>query len=238
MPRSGTSLTDQILSSNTKVSSLGEVGYADEMAAQVNKLTGELYPQGLSGLTQKDISLLRADYLKKIPIKHSGYQVLIDKTPMNFQFLGLLAEVFPGAKFIHCRRNPMDNCFSIFKMSFANHQEYAHELTALGHHYMLYDGMMDKWKEMYPHRILDVYYEDTVANIEAQCVRLVEFLGLDFEPKMLEFYSSERLVRTPSASQVRQPIYMSSVQAWKRYEKHLQPLIASLGPLAEGHQSR
>jgi tetratricopeptide (TPR) repeat protein len=228
MPRSGTSLTDQILSSNTHVSSLGEVGYADEMAVQVNKLTGNLYPQGLSGLTQKDISVLGADFLKKIPLKHSDFQVLIDKTPMNFQFLGLLAEVFPGAKFIHCRRNPMDNCFSIFKLSFANHQEYAHDLTALGRHYRLYEGMMDKWKEMYPQRILDVYYEDTVADIEEQCVRLVEFLGLNFEPKMLEFYSSERLVRTPSASQVRQPIYKSSVQAWKKYEEHLGPLIAAL----------
>ncbi|MDX2349759.1 MAG: tetratricopeptide repeat protein [Porticoccus sp.] len=229
MPRSGTSLTDQILSSNTNVSSLGEVGYADEMAKQVKKLTGKLYPQGLSGLTDKDINLLREDFLKKIPLKHSDYQVLIDKTPMNFQFLGLLAEVFPSAKFIHCRRNPMDNCFSIFKLSFANHQEYAHELTALGRHYMLYEGMMEKWKEMYPHRILDVYYEDTVTDIEAQCVRMVDFLGLGFEQKMLEFYSSERLVRTPSASQVRQPIYKSSVQAWKKYDQHLQPLVSALG---------
>jgi hypothetical protein len=229
MPRSGTSLTDQILSSHSGVSSLGEVGYADDMAVQVKKQTGELYPQGLAKLAVDDIDLLRADYLKKIPSKHSKYQVLIDKTPMNYQHLGLLAEVFPNAKFIHCRRSPMDNCFSIFKLSFADDQSYAHELTALGHHYTLYEGMMDKWKEMYPHRILDIHYEDTVADIKAQCIRLVEFLGLAFEPTMLEFYSSERLVRTPSASQVRQPIYKSSVQAWKKYEQHLQPLVSALG---------
>ncbi|MCP4046030.1 MAG: sulfotransferase [Gammaproteobacteria bacterium] len=228
MPRSGTSLTDQILTSNTNVSSLGEVGYADEMAVQVKSLTGELYPQGLSGLSRKDIGSLRESFLKKIPLRHSSYKILIDKTPMNFQFVGLLAEVFPNAKFIHCCRSPMDNCFSIFKLSFADHQEYAHELTALGHHYSLYEGMIEKWKEMYPHRILDIHYEDTVANIEAQCVRLVEFLGLTFEPKMLEFYSSERLVRTPSASQVRRPIYNTSVQAWKKYEKHLGPLVEAL----------
>jgi tetratricopeptide (TPR) repeat protein len=229
MQRSGTSLTDQILSSNTHVSSLGEVGHADAMAMQVKELTGKLYPHGLSGLSQDDIGLLRAEFLEKIPLRHSGFQVLIDKTPMNFQYLGLLAEVFPNAKFIHCCRNPMDNCFSIFKLSFADDQDYAHELTALGRHYRLYEGMMDKWKEMYPHRILDVHYEDTVADIEAQCVRLVDFLGLVFEPEMLQFYSSERLVRTPSASQVRQPIYKSSVQAWKKYEQHLQPLAAALG---------
>jgi len=235
MPRSGTSLTDQILTSNSNVGSLGEVGYADEMAAQVKKLTGKLYPQGLSGLSQEDIGILRADYLKKIPLKHSNYQVLIDKTPMNFQFLGLLAEVFPNAKFIHCRRSPMDNCFSIFKLSFADHQEYAHELTALGHYYSLYEGMMNQWKDMYPHRILDVHYEDTVADIEKQCVHMVEFLGLAFEPEMLEFYSSERLVRTPSASQVRQPLYKTSVQAWKKYEQHLQPLVSALGAENQEH---
>jgi tetratricopeptide (TPR) repeat protein len=229
MPRSGTSLTDQILSSNTNVSSLGEVAHADDMAAQVKKLTGTLYPEGLSELSQQDIEKLGADFLEKIPFKHANYKVLIDKTPMNYQHLGLLAEVFPSAKFIHCRRNPMDNCFSIFKLSFADDQDYAHELEALGQHYRLYESMMDVWKEMYPHRILDVHYEDTVTDIKAQCIRLVEFLGLVFEPTMLEFYASERLVRTPSASQVRQPIYKSSVQAWKKYEQHLQPLVSALG---------
>ena len=234
MPRSGTSLTDQILSSHTKVSSLGEVGYADEMTVQVKKLTGQLYPKGLSRLAERDIGLLREDFLKKVHAKHSNYPVLLDKTPMNFQHLGLLAEAFPSAKFIHCRRNPIDNCFSIFKLSFADDQDYAHDLTALGQHYRLYEEMMDAWEEMYPDRILSVHYEDTVADIKTQCVRLVEFLGLTFEPKMLEFYSSERLVRTPSASQVRQPIYKSSVHAWKKYEKQLQPLIAALGTEQRG----
>ena len=227
--RSGTSLTDQILVSNTKVSSLGEVGYADEMAAQVKELTGKHYPQGLSGLSQEDISLLRANFLEKISPMHSAAPVLIDKTPMNFQYLGLLAEVFPSAKFIHCSRNPMDNCFSIFKLAFADDQDYAHGLKSLGDHYRLYKGLMDQWKEMYPQRILDVRYEDTVSDIQEQCVRLVGFLGLDFEPEMLEFYSTKRLVRTPSASQVRKPIYQSSVQAWKTYEQHLQPLVEALG---------
>ncbi len=237
MPRSGTSLTDQILSSHTNVSSLGEVGYADEMTVQVKKLTGQVYPKGISRLTDVDIGLLRDDFLNKVDAKHSNYRVLVDKTPLNFQHLGLLAEVFPGAKFIHCRRNPIDNCFSIFKLSFADDQDYAHDLTALGQHYRLYEEMMDAWKEAYPDQILDVHYEDTVADIEAQCVRLVEFLGLTFEPRMLEFYSSERLVRTPSASQVRRPIYKSSVHAWKNYEKHLQPLISALGAEKEGRSS-
>ena len=228
MPRSGTSLTDQILASNTEVSSLGEVGYGDEMGAQVKELTGKHYPQGLSGLSQEDISLLRANFLEKISPRHSAAPVLIDKTPMNFQYLGLLAEVFPSAKFIHCSRNPMYNCFSIFKLAFADDQDYAHDLKSLGDHYRLYKGLMDQWKEMYPQRILDVRYEDTVSDIQEQCVRLVEFLDLDFEPEMLEFYSTKRLVRTLSASQVRKPIYKSSVQAWKKYEQHLQPLVEAL----------
>ncbi len=229
MPRSGTSLTDQILSSHTSVSSLGEVGYADEMTMQVKKLTGQHYPKGLSHLTEEDIRLLRKDFLRKVDAKHAESKVLLDKTPLNFQHVGLLAAVFPGARFVHCRRNPIDNCFSIFKLAFADDQDYAHDLTALGQHYRLYAEMMDAWKAMYPDRILDVVYEDTVADIESQCARLVDFLDLSFEPRMLEFYASERLVRTPSASQVRQPIYKSSVQAWKKYEKHLQPLISALG---------
>ncbi len=229
MQRSGTSLTDQILASNTQVSSLGEIGYADEMAVQVKELTGKHYPQGLSGLSQEDISLLRESFLGKISQRYSVAPVLIDKTPMNFQYLGLLAEVFPSAKFIHCSRNPMDNCFSIFKLAFTDDQDYAHGLKSLGDHYRLYKGLMDQWKKLYPQRILDVRYEDTVSNIQEQCVRLVEFLGLAFEPEMLEFYSTERLVRTPSASQVRKPIYKSSVQAWKKYERHLQPLAEALG---------
>ena len=229
MPRSGTSLTDQILASNTEVSSLGEVGYADEMAVQVKKLTEKHYPQGLSGLSQEDISLLRANFLEKISPRHSAAPVLIDKTPMNFQYLGLLAEVFPSAKFIHCSRNPMDNCFSIFKLAFTDDQDYAHGLKSLGDHYRLYKGLMDQWKELYPQRILEVRYEDTVSNIQGQCVRLVEFLGLAFEPEMLEFHSTERLVRTPSASQVRKPIYKSSVEAWRKYEQYLKPLSEALG---------
>ena len=91
----------------------------------------------------------------------------------------------------------MDNCFSIFKLAFADDQDFAHDLESLGHHYKLYKGLMDQWKEMYPQRILDVRYEDTVSNIQEQCVRLVEFLDLAFEPEMLEFYSTKRLVRTP-----------------------------------------
>jgi tetratricopeptide (TPR) repeat protein len=229
VPRSGTSLTDQILSSHSEVSSLGEVGYGDEMTVHVKKLTGQLYPKGLSALTAEDANLLGEEFLKKVDAKHANYKVLIDKTPMNFQHLGLLAEVFPGAKFIHCRRDPIDNCFSIFKLSFSDDQDYAHDLKALGQHYRLYEGMMESWKEMYPDRILDVHYEDTVADVRAQCVRLADYLGLMYEPDMLEFYSSERLVRTPSASQVRQPIYKSSVHAWKKYEQHLQPLILALG---------
>ena len=229
MPRSGTSLTDQILSSHSNVSSLGEVGFADEMTIHLKKLTGQLYPEGLSKLTASDISILREDFLGKVDTKHANYPILIDKTPMNFQYLGLLAKVFPGSKFIHCRRNPIDNCFSIFKLSFSDDQDYAHDLTALGQHYLLYEELMESWKVMFPDRVLDIHYEDTVADVKAQCLRLVEFLGVEYEPQMLEFYSSERLVRTPSASQVRKPIYKSSVKAWKKYEQQLQPLISAFG---------
>ena len=228
MPRSGTSLTDQILASHSKVCSLGEVSYAEKLAMQATNLVGMELPKGLVNLTSKHLDILRDGYIDNIHNKYLDADIILDKTPMNFQYLGLLAVVFPDAQFIHCHRNPIDNCFSIYKLPFAEDQDYAHSLLALSHKYNLYRDMMKEWKTIYQEKILDVCYEDTVTDIESQAKRMIGFLGLNFEDEMLEFYKSERMVRTPSASQVRQPIYTSSVDAWKKYEKHLTPLINQL----------
>ncbi|MBN8431322.1 tetratricopeptide repeat protein [Microbulbifer salipaludis] len=228
MPRSGTSLTDQVLASHSAIGSLGEVSFAYDMTNRVQALTGTAYPAGMSGLTEQQLAQLAGEYRQRIPQKLAGSAIVLDKTPMNYQCLGLLAEVFPDARFIHCQRNPIDNCFSIFKLPFAHNQEYSHSLAALAHHYGLYEDMMDCWKTLYPGRILDVRYEDTVADLEAQARGMAAFIGVDFEEAMLAFYEARRQVRTPSASQVRQPIYRSAVGAWRPYEQHLQPLIEAL----------
>lgn len=123
----------------------------------------------------------------------------------------------------------MDNCLSIFKLPFADVQDYAHELTALGQHYNSYRRLMSAWhKLLLPGRILDLRYEDTVADLESQVHRLLGWLGLPFEDRLLEFHSARRIVRTPSASQVRQPIYSDSVTVWRRYEDYLGPLKLAL----------
>ncbi|GAB2518998.1 tetratricopeptide repeat-containing sulfotransferase family protein [Microbulbifer agarilyticus] len=228
MPRSGTSLTDQVLASHSAIASLGEVSFAYDMTNRVGDLTGSAYPGGVLQLSAAQLEQLANEYRQRIPNTLADSAIVLDKTPMNYQCLGLLAEAFPDAQFIHCQRNPIDNCFSIFKLPFSHSQEYSHSLEALAHNYHLYESMMESWKALYPGRILDVCYEETVADLESQARRLADFIGVEFEEAMLAFYEAKRQVRTPSASQVRQPIYTSAIAAWRRYEKQLQPLIEAL----------
>ena len=228
LQRSGTSLTDQILTSHANIGSVGEVGYSESSAVKIKSLTGIHYPEGLPHLTKSHLTELRNDYLNQLPHDVKTNKFVIDKTPINLQYLGLLATMFPNAKFVHCHRDPIDNCFSIYKLPFSESQDYAHSLPALASHYTLCRYMMTQWETMYSSRIINVRYEDTVENIQTQCERLLSFLELDFDENMLSFYKSKRQVRTPSASQVRQPIYKTSVSAWKKYETHLQPLISGI----------
>jgi hypothetical protein len=179
-------------------------------------------------LTADQYAELGDYYMSRHLAKNLDAQYVVDKTPLNFQYIGLLGLALPQAKFIHCHRNPVANCYSIHRMTFDEKQTYAHDLTALGKYYTRYWKLMQRWKTMFPDRILDVRYEDTVADIEKQSRRILDFLDLAFEEKVLEFHKTERLVKTPSASQVRQPIYTDSVEAWKNYEKHLGPLIDNL----------
>jgi hypothetical protein len=167
-------------------------------------------------------------YLSRHSKDDLSHRYVVDKTPLNFQYLGMLALALPDAKFIHCHRDPIQNCFSIHKLPFDKKQTYAHSLEALGLYYTRYLQLMNRWKNMFPGRILDVLYEDTVADIDHQAHQMLEFLGLPFEEGVLDFYRTRRLVKTPSASQVRQPIYSDALQSWKNYEKHLGPLIKAL----------
>ena len=228
MPRSGTTLTDQILASHSRVGSVGEVSFAYDLSCRVGELTGDGFPRGVASLSSGQFRQLGEEFIARLTRDTTGKTFVIDKTPLNFQYVGLLAQALPDARFIHCYRDPVDNCFSIFKLPFADVQDYAHDLVALGQHYNSYRSLMNAWKELLPGRILDVCYEDTVADLEQQARRLLDFLGLEFEEQVLAFHESSRLVRTPSASQVRQPIYRDSVRAWKKYEKQLSPLIDTL----------
>ena len=229
MPRSGTTLTEQILASHTAVFGAGEVSYAYDVARFAESLTGQAYPGGVSSLTADQLSALAKAYLARFGEAALAAQVIVDKTPLNFQYIGLLARIFPSAKFVNCVREPMDNCFSIYKLPFGDSQSYAHSLESLGQYYRRYERLMAGWQQQFPGRVYSCEYESTVVDLEGQAKRLLGFIGLEFETEVLDFHSSKRLVRTPSASQVRQPIYQSSVAAWKRYAKQLAPLQRALG---------
>ncbi len=228
MPRSGTSLTEQILASHSEVAGAGELSFVYDMAHSIRDMIREKFPDNMQLLSASQFAELGAKYMARHSAECLASRFVVDKTPLNFQYIGLLGLALPNARYIHCHRSPVANCFSIHRMPFDEKQTYAHSLEALGRYYGRYRNLMRRWHEMFPGRILDVCYEDTVADIETQSRRILGFLGLPFEEAVLEYHKTRRLVKTPSASQVRQPIYTDRVAAWKKYEKHLGPLIDHL----------
>ena len=228
MPRSGTTLTEQVLASHSQVVAAGEVSYAFDCARLAAKLSGEEFPACVSELSEEHVFQIGEHYLRQME-KHSGQlPVVIDKTPLNFQYIGLLALALPDALFLHCHRDPTDTCFSIHRIPFDEKQTYAHDLDSLGRYYRHYQALMARWRRMLPGRILDVRYEDTVADLETQSRTMLKFLNLSFEPAVLEYHRAQGLVKTPSASQVREPIYSGSIGGWRRYQEYLQPLLKAL----------
>jgi hypothetical protein len=147
---------------------------------------------------------------------------------LNWFHLGLISLLFPGARIIHCQRDPMDTCLSCFMTHFNQGHEYKHNLAHLGHFYRVYERMMIHWKSSIDLPILDVFYEDVVADLPGQARRLIEFLGLPWDDRCLTPHKTQRAVVTASVQQVRQPVYNSSVHRWRKYEKHLGPLKAAL----------
>ena len=153
--------------------------------------------------------------------------------PHNFQYIGMIALLFPNARIIHCTRDPIDNCISCFFNTFNEKHGYNTDLHTLGLYYREYKRLMDHWNALLPGRIYECNYETMIADQEAESRRLIDFLGLPWDDACLRFYETDRAVTTPSRWQVRQPIYQSSVKRWKKYENKIQPLIDALRDLAE-----
>ncbi len=236
MPRSGTSLVEQILASHSRVHGSGE---REEMLQLADRLSENLndsrpYPaciEGLSGGNSKDIAERFLGVLKRA---HPHAARITDKMPGNFHHVGLIATLFPNAKIIHCRRDPRDTCMSIFFGDFVGSHPYSYDLTNLGRYYRQYERLMAHWHAVLPGRILDVNYEDMVDDQEEWSRRMVNFCDLDWEAQCLEFHKTSRNVKTRSNAQVRQPIYRSSIERWRPYEAQLEPLLAALSTPAEG----
>lgn len=229
MPRSGTTLTEQILASHPRVHGAGELLRMDEIKKSLRDMTGEYWPQCVNRLDRKTLDKVAQEHLEWLGRLASDKSRVTDKMPHNFLLLGLIDLLFPEARVIHCYRDPMDNCLSIYFQHFNGEHAYANSLEHLGAYYRQYERVMAHWRKVLRVPILDMCYETTVAEPEQSARKLVEFCGLDWDDRCLRFYESGRVVSTPSYDQVRQPIYKKSVARWKRYEKYIEPLMRSLG---------
>ena len=231
MPRSGTSLVEQILASHTAVHGAGELPDLYQIATGLPAGPGGKagYPGALPGLDQQQVDELATRYLEHLDQLAPQAVRVVDKMPGNFKFLGLIQMLFPDARVIHCTRDPLDTCLSCYFQDFARSHAYSCDLEHLAAFYNDYRRLMAHWKEVLDIPMLDVSYEELVENQEEVSRRMVDFCGLEWEDSCLRFHETERFVATASYDQVRRPLYRKSVARWKRYERHLGPLIEALG---------
>jgi tetratricopeptide (TPR) repeat protein len=231
MPRSGTTLVEQILSSHPDVFGAGELEEIRHITLEMLGVdgSGRIQAGGLRDLTTETCNQFAARYLANVDGLAQGQARVTDKMPQNFIGLGVIALLFPGAAIIHCRRNPVDTCLSCFTTDFGATHDYANDLSTLGGYYREYRRMMRHWKGVLEIPMLEVDYEALVADQEATTRALLEYCGLDWNDQCLRFFDSGRSVATSSYDQVRQPIYSRSVGKWKKYAAWLAPLIDALG---------
>lgn len=223
MPRSGTTLVDRIISSHSKVESLGEINdFSSAMMSLAPKASSK--SDLISKTTEIDFDALGEMYTKTTADKNNRSPFLIDKTPANFLYIGLIAKSLPNAKIIHLRRNPMDSCYAMYKTLFRMGYPFSYNLDDLGQYFAAYYNLMKHWDNALPGRILHVDYEDIIADQEGQSRRLIDHIGLEWEDDCLNFHKNKSASSTASAAQVRKPIYSSSVQKWKKYGSELAPL--------------
>ncbi len=228
MPRSGTTLTEQIIASHSEITGAGEVGFINELVTRASAMTKKPFPVSMKFLGYEHLQQLRQAYFGRMIDRFGSNRFFADKNPLNFNMLGAIATIFPEARILYCKRNPMDNCVSIFKLPFDDNQGYSHDLAALGHYYRQHEKLMNYWLACYPKQILTVRYEETVEDLERQARRMLDFIGVDFEEQVLRFFENNRIVMTPSTQQVRQSIYRTSVNAWQKYGHALDTLINAL----------
>lgn len=229
MPRSGTSLVEQILSSHPSVFGAGELGDIQTLTRKLSKLHVPVgYPQCLNLMSTDEVANLALTYLQKLRDLSVDALRIIDKMPHNFMHLGLIQLLFPKARVIHVSRDPLDTCISCYTQEFTSAHSYAYDLKILGAYYKQYERLMQHWIKVLKIPILHVQYENLVENQESISRKLIEFCGLEWDDCVMNFHQSNRDVATASYDQVRQPMYRKSVQRWKNYEPHLAPLLMAL----------
>ena len=228
MPRSGTSLVEQILSCHGQVFGAGELGALGNAAATLDA-TGLPYPRSLESLSPAAADRIAATYLAEIASLDSSADYVTDKMPLNLMYLDLVEALLPQSRVIHCVRDPLDTCLSCYMIDFVIPYDFAGDLRSLGEFYRLCERLTEHWKRVLSIPILEVRYEEIVHDLEGQTRRMLNFLNLPWEPGCLRFHENPRVVETASKEQVRRPIYASSIGRWKHYEKYLGELINVLG---------
>ena len=234
MPRSGSTLLEQILASHSQVDGtreLPDLGIVSQMLN--NRERGTLYPGGIRKMKPSEIFELGKTYLDRAERHRAGAPFFTDKMPNNFAHIGLIATILPNAKIIDARRHPLDSCVGCFKQHWALGQTYTYDMFELGEFYLEYDSLMSHWESVLPGKVLRVQYEDVIDDLETQVRSVLSFCNLPFEDSCLNFHKTKRSVATASSEQVRQPIYNKSVNSWKRFESQIEPLIEILEPILD-----
>jgi tetratricopeptide (TPR) repeat protein len=236
MPRSGTTLIEQILASHPAIHGAGELSEFDRLAKQMCDTRGNALrlPEDVRVLQPGDLLKLGESYLAGLQRLAPGAERVTDKMPANFLYAGLIHLALPDARIIHVLREPRDTCLSCYSKLFTEEQNFTYDLGELGRYYRKYAELMAHWRDVLPEgRMLEIRYEDVIADLEGTARRLVDHCGLDWDSRCIAFHEAQRPVRTASASQVRRPIYRTSLGRWRTYEPHLAPLLAELGNVGE-----
>lgn len=224
LPRSGSTLLEQILASHSQIDGTMELHNVLGLAARLNtKKSG--YPQVIDEIESQYFARFGQQFIQDTQCYRQGAAFFIDKMPNNFMHIGLIKSILPNAKIIDARRDPMACCFSGYKQLFAEGQEFSYDLDNLVHYYHSYLSLMEHWETVLPGLVLKVQHEDVIDDLETQVRRMLDFCGLPFEPACLQFYKTKRSIKTPSSEQVRQPINSAAREQWKNFESHLAPLI-------------
>ena len=236
LPRSGSTLVEQILASHSQVEGTSELPVLGRITESIGRYRtdGVRYPEGVADLRDRDLRAYGREYIESAQ-RHrvTDKPRFTDKLPNNFPMVGFAHLILPNATIINTRRHPFDSCLGAYKQLFGQGQNFTYDMLDLAHYYQQYDAMMKHWHEVLPGKVLDVHYEETVTDLEGQVDRILEHCGLPFEEGCLRFYETKRAVKTASSEQVRQPIYSSALGKWRRYDKHLDLWKSQLGYIVD-----
>ena len=242
MPRSGTSLLEQILSSHPDIYGAGELKILGSVLDNIQYGHNRINlnePEAFFAYEENASWERRGQrYVDRIQrLADKPYLRIVDKMPGNFTMVGMIAAILPKAKIIHSQRHPVETCLSCYRIHFAEGQLWSYNLRELGRYYKRYWNLMKHWRQEFPDVMLEVRYEDNVADVEGQARKIIDYLGLDWDENCLNFYNTDRPVKTASASQVRKPIYTTSTNRWRKYEKYLGPLLEELGDIVPEYEA-